>query len=135
MPEENKKTFQISVPIQKVDEEKRLVYGWASVIEENGIAVVDKQDEVIELDELTKAVHEFMEIRRAKTMHVGKATGTIVESIIFSNDIQKALGIDLKKVGWFIGVKVHDEESWKLVKDGTLKAFSIGGYALKEDVD
>lgn len=46
--------------IAKIDVDRRVVYGWASVITEKGQPVVDLQGDVIEADELHSAVDEFM---------------------------------------------------------------------------
>lgn len=113
---------------EKIDESKRLVMGWASVIEKDGKPVVDWQGDVITEADLVKAVHEFnTEYREGKTMHKGSATGEIVESMVFTHDVQKALGIDLGKVGWWICYKVHDDATWNRVVNKELRAFSIGG--------
>lgn len=110
------------------DDEQRLVLGWASVIEEAGKSVVDSQGDVIDEDTLLKAAHGFiLDARAGKLMHQGKRVGDVVESIVFTKDLQKALGIDLGKIGWLITYKVRDEELWKEVKAGKYPAFSIGG--------
>lgn len=120
--------FTISANVCKLDEDKRLVYGWASVIEENGQPVVDKQGDIIKTDELVEAAHDFMlNHRMAKKMHRGNRVGDVVESMLFTEDVQKSLGIDLGKVGWFIGMKIHDDKTWESFKSGELSAFSIGG--------
>jgi hypothetical protein len=122
--------WSVSIPISKVDDEERMVWGWASVIEEAGIVVTDKQDDKIDLAELSKAARDFMKFYRVGgDMHETMGTGDIVESIVFTPDLQKALGIDLKKVGWFIGYHVTSDDVWKRVKSGDLKAFSFGGRA------
>jgi hypothetical protein len=114
--------------ILKRDDEKRLVWGWASVIEENGEVVVDVQGDVLDEGELMTAAHDFVtEARAGKLMHQGRRIGRVVESLVFTKALQKALGIDLGKVGWFICMKVEDDRVWAAVKDGTLRAFSIGG--------
>ena len=65
-------------------------------------------------------------------MHETEAGG-IVASIVFTEDLQKQLGIDLGKVGWFGTYKVTDDEVWEKVKSGDLPMFSIGGKAVSED--
>lgn len=135
------KSWSVSVPIMKVDDSLHVVYGWSTVNEDNGQTVTDHQGDRIETGELVKAMHDFMmSSRQGGIMHFaenGKALkgGEIVECIVFSPEVQKALGIDLKKVGAFIGYKVHDDAIWKLVKDGTLKAFSIGGSGVRVPVE
>ena len=118
------------------NEERQIVYGWASVIEKDGKEIVDRQDDVIKIDELLTAAHEFVsDARVAKLMHQGEEIGEIVESIVFTKELQKALGIDLKQIGWFIGMHVIDDDIWKMVKQGELGAFSIGGKAIREDIE
>ena len=121
--------------IVKLDQEQRVVYGWASVIEEDGALVVDSQGDVIDEATLVKAAHEFViDFRTGKVMHNGKKTGDLVESVVFTADLQKALGIDLKKIGWFVGFKVRDDAAWEQVKSGKLKAFSIGGVGNRREM-
>lgn len=115
------------------NEEQRIVYGFASVIEDAGGMVVDSQGDIIDEATLVKAAHEFVKAERtAKAMHQGNPVGEIVESIVLTKDVQKAMGIKIDKVGWFIGMKIHDDNVWKQVKAGTLAAFSIGGRGHRE---
>lgn len=114
--------------ILKVDNEQRIAYGWASVIEENGKVVVDSQGDMIRESVLQKAAHDYvLDERAGKVMHKGKRIADVVESIVFTKELQKAIGIDLKKVGWFLAMKIRDESVWERVKSGELKAFSVGG--------
>lgn len=127
--------WSLSVPISKLDDEQRMVWGWASVIEEGGSVVTDKQDDQIEIAELSKAAHGFMrDSRVGGDMHEELGIGDVVESIVFTPDLQKALGVKLDKVGWFIGLHVTSDDVWKRVKSGDLKAFSFGGRARRETI-
>lgn len=133
--------FEIAVPITKTNDELQVVYGWASVTKVNGAAVVDLQDDVIETTELVKAVQDFMlDSRKGGIMHMRGddgpvVIGAVVESIVLTEDVQKTLGIDLGREGWFIGIKVMHESVWKMVKDGKLKAFSIGGSGARVPIE
>jgi hypothetical protein len=53
--------------------------------------------------------------------------------MVFTAQKQEALGIDLGKVGWFIGMKIYDDKIWRQVKEGKFPAFSIGGLAQREE--
>ncbi len=130
-------TLKLQGEVLKVGEsEQQLVYGWASVVEKDGQAVVDRQGDVIPEEVLAKGVIDFMmDSRVSKTMHIGEATGQIVESMMFTKELQTAMGIDLQKVGWFIGVKIDDQKVWKQIKSGELSMFSIGGQAQWEILD
>lgn len=120
--------WAITVPISKTDDELRVVYGWASVIEEAGKIVTDSQGDQIASHALVKAAHGFLrDSRAAGEMHVRTDAGSIVESLVFTGDVQTALGIDLGKVGWFIGAHIPGDAEWAAVKSGKYPAFSIGG--------
>ena len=128
-------TKNIEGKILKTDDEQRMVYGWASVITENGEPVVDRQDDMIEADTLVKAVNEFMEhVRVGKAMHVGEQVGTVVHSLPITKEIGDSLGIQSDREGWVVAYKVFDDDVWAMVKSGELAAFSIGGKAIKEEI-
>jgi hypothetical protein len=125
----------ITGKILKVDDEQRLIYGWASVITEKGVPVVDLQGDIIEADVLVKAVNEFMEnVRVGKTMHVGEETGKVIHSMPITKEIGDALGIQSDLEGWIVAYKVYDDSVWDRVKSGELRAFSIGGRAQREEL-
>ena len=126
--------FDKLVPIEKIDDEQRIVWGWAYVCEERGGQVVDHSGQVVDPDDMQKAAHGFvLDSRMGGVMHEQQG-GSIVDSMFFSKDVQRALGVDLGKVGWFIGFHVDDDEAWQGVKSGKYKAFSIGGSADVEGI-
>lgn len=136
-PNENDITEKVTLigTITKVDKDRMIAYGWFSVIEIKGEAVVDAHGDVILEDTLIDAAHEFMmESRAGKVMHQGRRVADIVESVVFTKDLQKALGIDLGKVGWFGAMHFRDEKVWVKVKSGELSAFSIGGVARRTEI-
>jgi cation transport regulator ChaB len=122
------------VTIVKLDDEQQMVYGWASVTHESGTLYVDSQDDTIDSDELVKCTTEFMleDDRISKAMHVGGAIGVVVHSMPLTAEIAKSFGITSAKHGWMVGIKVLDDEVWKLVKSGHYRAFSIGAEAERE---
>lgn len=127
--------FDVQGQILKVDNAQRMVYGWASVITENGIPVVDTQGDVIKAETLVKAATEFMlSARVAKDMHSGGKIGEFVHSMPITKEIADALGISSDKEGWIVACKVYDNAVWEKVKSGELKAFSIGGRAKREKI-
>jgi len=121
--------------ILKTDDEQRMVYGWASVVTEKGVPVIDRQGDVIEADTLVKAVNNFMEhVRVGKAMHTGEQVGVVVHSLPITKEIGDALGIQSDREGWVVAYKVYDDAVWEMVKSGELAAFSIGGRATKEEI-
>lgn len=122
-----------AVELFKYDEEERMVYGWASVVTEKGMPVVDRQGDVIQPNTLVKAVNKFMEfVRVGKEMHDGEQVGMVVHSWPVTNEICKAIGIQSDREGWIVAFKVYNDDVWAKVKSGELGAFSIGGRAIKE---
>lgn len=131
-----KTSYALTANIAKVDVERRIVYGWASVIEEGGNPVVDSQGDVISEATLVDSAQRFMqEVRTGKAMHSGPRVADVVESMVFTKELQSALGIDLGRIGWMIAMKVNDAAVWKRVKDGDLGAFSIAGYGKRVEVE
>lgn len=126
--------FTITAEIAKADDALRVVWGWASVAVEKGVPVIDKQNHIVEIDGLQKAAHNFVaEFRTGSNTHKSLGVGTVVESMVFTKEVQKSLGIDLGREGWYIGMKIHDDALWQRVKKGEMKGFSIGGTAVLED--
>lgn len=125
--------------ILKVDEELQVVWGWGSVITKNGVPVEDTQGDMIRPAVLLKAVHEFVSDSRAGGfMHVpGIEGGEIVESMVFTYALQKALGIEIRDdkgahiEGWLAAYKVESETLWKKVKSGDFAEFSFGGEGVR----
>lgn len=114
----------------KVDDEQRIVYGWASVVTEDGEPVVDTQGDVIAPAEMEKMANDFMEdVRMAKAMHDGDGIGEVIHSLPLTAELAKALGIESDLEGWIIGMKIHDDDAWAKIKSGEYAGFSIGGKA------
>ena len=133
---------QVPIPILKADDDLQVIWGWASVIEENGVPVVDLQGDLIDEDELVKAANAYMaECRKGGTMHMRGADGQVIEtsgtvqSMVFTKSLQKAMGIDLNLVGWLVAQHIPDPEQWAVVKRGALPALSIGATAVRVPVE
>ena len=121
-----------SIPftIAKADADQQLIFGWASVVEEGGRLIVDKQGDAILPEDLEKAAYDFvLYARQHGEMHKTLGTGRLVESMVFTTEKQAALGIDLGKVGWWVGFKGDNAGTWAAHKRGALPEFSIGGSA------
>lgn len=128
--------YYVAGAILKVDEDQRVVYGWASVISENGEPVVDSQGDVIPPDEMVKSLNDFMlEDRVGKVMHTGGRAGTIIHSFPMTKEIAKSLGIETSREGTLVGYHVGDDDVWKRVKSGEFTGFSIGGEAKRIPLD
>ena len=121
--------------ITKMDEEQRVIYGYASVVTKGGEPVVDRQGDVITPEMMEKAATEFMlGARNGLTMHKGEPTTTIVHSMPFTKEVMDSFGITSDREGWLIAVKVHCDETWDAAKKGQFSGFSIGGKATKREI-
>lgn len=125
---------ETALKVLKIDDDQRIIYGWASVTTYKGELVVDLQGDVIKTDTLHKSINEFMKgVRVGKLNHSGEQVGQIVHSFPMSKEICEALGIQSDKEGWITGYHVTNDELWKAVKSGEYAEFSIGGRAQKEE--
>jgi cation transport regulator ChaB len=136
-----------SVNITKIDEEQRLVFGFFSINKIDGELVEDLQGDYIPTESLEKAAYDFvLNARIAGERHIRKGVGRLVESIVFTEEKQKAIGECLRKQGisasinlgcegWFGGFKIDNEEVWKMVVSGEYPAFSIGGKGKRISMD
>ena len=124
--------------IQKVsDDDQRLVFGWASIIEdEAGNLIVDSQGDTITPDELEKAAYAFVhDVRRAGEMHAtSDGIGQVVESMVLTKAKREAMGLPPGASGWWIGMKISDDAVWDKVKKGEYSAFSIGGRGTRKEL-
>lgn len=126
--------------IAKVNEEERLVFGFASVSQmADGSLLEDAQGDIIEPEDLEKAAYEFAEHYRAiNEMHDGEDVGAIVESFVMTPEKLTAMGFpDMvaksMPVAHWIGARVSPDTFAK-VKAGALRMFSIEGTAVREVV-
>ena len=129
-------SFSFEADFAKLDDDKQLAFGWASVvIDKTGEPVADSQGDQISESEIEEAAYRFvLRKRKAGEMHQVIGVGQLVESMVFTREKQKTLGIDLEKSGWWIGFKVDDPDTWKKIKAGKLRAFSIGGKGKRVSV-
>jgi hypothetical protein len=127
-------SIHLSMPISKVDVEKRMVHGWATL--DN----VDRQNDRVSLEASVKAFEKFR--------------GNLREQHDSKKAVGKVLAFETKEYfdadssntykGVFVSAYVSKgaQDTWEKVLDGTLTGFSIGGRILdfentidKEDSD
>ena len=125
--------------VQKVDEEKKLVFGWASVsVTVDGQEVLDLQEDMIDPETLEEAAYKFAELYRdGGEMHERTGVAVMIESVILTAEKQAAIGIPAGTlpVGWWLGFRVTDDDVWEKVKSGEYNMFSIGGTAIREEIE
>jgi hypothetical protein len=117
--------------------DRRQVFGWASVAADaDGHPVVDLGGDLIPIAELETAAYRFVkDSRQGGEMHEGEAPSALIASLVFTDEIQKALRIPAGTVpvGWFVGFEVTPE-AFDRVRKGARLQFSIEGKAKREVV-
>jgi hypothetical protein len=133
------KSFPLA--IKKVDPEQRIVGGWASVAVLNGERIIDKQGDIIPIDELDKAARDYvLNSRDGGDMHSKRGVSKLAASIVFTPEKEK-FGIVAKDdqgrtiYGWWTEFYVHDDDLWAAFKRGERPEFSIGGQAIPIEVE
>lgn len=120
------------VPIEKIDDEKKLVYG--IVYEPNN---PDVDGDFASAETIQNAAHEFLaSYRTIKSMHketLSKEDAEIVESYIALTPI-KFGERNVKKGSWILVMKIHNEKIWSDIKEGKYIGYSFGGRAKREKV-
>lgn len=115
------KTTRLFLPIRKVDEEQRLVYG---VITEE---TLDKAGEVMDYEGskplfekwsqgIAKAT-EGKSYGNVRVMHTNKVAGILNQELVFDDEARTIEAC----------AKVVDDNEWEMVKAGAYTGFSIGG--------
>ena len=127
--------------IRKLDEDQRLVFGWAYVaLEKSGDQVVDHSGDFVvdfEKDYEPAAYDYVLHSREGDAMHTEPVTARLVESFVITPTKLEKMGVasDALPCGHWVGFKIEDDEVWKRVKSGELAMFSIAGKGTREAVD
>jgi hypothetical protein len=120
--------------VVKVDDDRRLVFGWANVaIRKTGEQVTDSHQEQIDPDDLENAAYNFvLSFRDMNADHTEPVLGQLVESMMFTPEKCLALGLAKNAVdqGWWVGFYVEDDTAWSKIKKNEYAMFSIEGTAI-----
>jgi DNA adenine methylase len=118
------KALSLYVPIAKVDDERRLVYG--GVLEPG---VEDTQGDIATAEAIEEACHRWLARYRVvgEQHHKVARPVEVVECYVAPQAI--VLGAQgFRKGTWILGVRVVSDSLWRDVKAGVYTGFSIGGY-------
>jgi hypothetical protein len=133
--------ISLSCRITKINDEKRLVVGWASVItDEKDRPIADYQGDIISLDELEAFTWRLViagGAGGAGEMHERPA-GDVVEAFVVSRERREAMPEVFSPgpgpSGLMIALRINSDETWTAVKDGRLRELSIAGDAERVEV-
>ena len=117
--------------------DKGQVFGWANVsVKDDGETIVDAHGDEIPIEELENAAYgHVLEFRATGQSHVGGITGRLIESVVYTPEKIKAMGLQKDAVpqGWWVGYQIDDPDVWAGVKSGKFRAFSVQGIGQYED--
>lgn len=110
--------ISVTMPISKVNKDKRIVSGWATT------TVVDKQGDIVNADASVKAFEGFR--GNVREQHTPLAVGKVVS---FKQDRYYDKSTNKFYDGIYVDVYVSKgaEDTWHKVNEGILTGFSIGG--------
>jgi hypothetical protein len=111
-------SLKLSMPIAKVDKERRIVSGFATL--DN----IDQHGDIVSSEASTKAFERFR--GNIREMHQPLAVGKMV-SFRKETLFDKASGKEHNGVFVNVYVSKGAQDTWEKVLDGTLSGFSIGG--------
>jgi len=111
-------SISVRMPISKVDQERRIVSGWATTDS------LDKQGDIVNVEASTKAFEDFR--GNVREQHTPLAVGKVVS---FKQDKYFDKEADSFYNGIYVDVYVSKgaEDTWHKINEGILTGFSIGG--------
>jgi len=103
----------------------------------------DTQGDIYSAADIRKSAHGWMErYGSVDLMHSWQALGakdvSILESYIAPCDFKIGEGEDAYQVvkgSWLLALRVHSDDIWKAIKEGEIGAFSVGGKAVREEIE
>lgn len=123
-------SLAVFVPIAKLDDEKRLVYG---IVLEPGVE--DTQGDIATLEAIEEACHNFL----ARYRVVGEQHHKIARptEIVECYTAPHALTLGqqgVRKGAWIMAVRIMSDSLWRDVKAGRYTGFSIGGFGESQPI-
>lgn len=137
----------VYVPVLKLSEEQRLFGGWAYVARlADGTLVEDHSGDVIDTPEaweaLTKAFIRYALVgRTGDYMHEEADAADLVELAIIDRPKREALGLPegVLPDGIYVSYKAREspagERLWRGIKSGRIRALSIVGQGVYEELE
>jgi len=127
--------FKQVVDIFKVNDEQQIVYGKALVPDKE-----DCQGDTVSKADIEDAAHNFLiNLQKAYAELASGQQTTKASEIGFMHKVFKGVGgfgyvvesyID-PEGSWILGTKITDTSVWKMIKDGKITGYSIGGTGIR----
>ena len=134
-------TKENNYTVAKIDDDKRLVFGWASIsYTADGEHLEDLQHDIIDPEDMEESAYEYvLNFRATGELHDPslRQKGRLVESVVFTTEKMRAMGIPegILPIGWWVGFKIDDDEAWEKVKNGTYRMFSVEGTGQRVPIE
>src|SRR3989304_6641502 len=104
------KLKRVFLPFAKADEERRVVYGYATTPH------LDYEQQKIDIAAIERALPEYLEWGNVREMHDHKkAVGSVLDESVKIDD-----------AGLYVGAKIVDGDCWKKIKERVYRGLSIG---------
>jgi hypothetical protein len=141
-----KKSAEDVVTFSKVDDDKQQVFGWVSISKKDGVEVLDLQGDYVPIEEIEKSAYDYMlKSRKGGNQHARiyselgdqpKHVADVIESVVFTPEKIEKMGLPGDHTqGWWMGMQIFDDETWRQVKSGERAGFSIHGQGKREVVE
>jgi hypothetical protein len=114
-------SFNLFIPITKIDEEKREVYGVGAV------EIADRSNQIFDYATSKPRIQKWSSETALRSQ--GKSLGNVREMHKASAVAGKVIKIDFDDAGKrvLLGSKIVDDAAWNKVKEGVYTGYSIGG--------
>ena len=113
-------TFNIFIPITKVDAERREVWGWGAKEQpDNSNEILDYASSKPNFEDWSQAAYKRTGGKsrgNVRSMHQPIAAGKLIS--FQSDDVNK---------GFYVGAHIVDDNEWRKVQSGVFSGFSVGG--------
>jgi hypothetical protein len=126
----------------KLDDDKHVAFGWASVVSVDGEPVTDKQGDEIDWEDLEKAAYAYvMKSRKGGSQHRRDgeepfhASDMIESFVVTPEKIEKMHLPPETPIGWWVGYHYHDEDTWQDIKKGRKTGFSVHGRGKRRPME
>lgn len=122
--------WERTVPILKVDEERRLVLG---IVAEPG--VVDAQGDIMSAETIERAYYSFIRSGMVVKLMHREARPFRITQMWLAPAPMAINGYRIAKGTWLMEVEVLDDDAWRRVKAGELNGFSLHGWGRRRAID
>ncbi|MHA1302897.1 MAG: XkdF-like putative serine protease domain-containing protein [Candidatus Heimdallarchaeaceae archaeon] len=139
---DEKENIDMEFVAKNFNDEQNIVFGWAYIAQdEKGNQLVDHSGETVlkeDFYDFENGIYAFnLAFRESGFMHLGKAKGFLVESMVFSKEKMDALNIPEGTLphGAWVGFFFPNDEDYNFIKSMKSPMFSIQGSAIKQEID